>query len=122
SNGSRGMATEGNGKLIPVGGGDEIPLLRNRMVIGRRESCDIPLRFPNVSGRHCELTFQDGYWTIIDLGSTNGVKVNGDRIQQKRNLKPDDEITIASRRFTIDYIGAGQNSINELMEDDIMSQ
>ena len=108
-------------ELVPVKGGDPIPLLRPKLVIGRRESCDICLRFPNVSGRHCELTFQDGYWTIRDLGSTNGVRVNDDRVNQK-NLLPGDRVTIANRDFTIEYSAAGTNTLNELMEDNIMDQ
>ena len=43
------------GELIPVGGGDPIPLMKEQLVIGRREKCDIVLRFANVSGEHCEL-------------------------------------------------------------------
>jgi adenylate cyclase len=114
------MALNGS-ELVPVKGGDSIPLLRPKLVIGRRESCDICLRFPNVSGRHCELTFQDGYWTIRDLGSTNGVRVNDDRVNQK-NLLPGDRVTIANREFTIEYSAAGTNTLNELMEDNIMDQ
>jgi adenylate cyclase len=89
-------------ELVPVGGGDPIPLLKTPLVIGRRESCDIPMRFPNVSGKHCELSLVDGVWQIRDLGSTNGTKVNGQQVSLKW-LRPGDEITIAKRRFTIQY-------------------
>jgi adenylate cyclase len=89
-------------ELVPVGGGDPIPLLKSPLVIGRRESCDIPMRFPNVSGKHCELSLLDGIWQIRDLGSTNGTKVNGQQVSLKW-LRPGDEITIAKRRFTIQY-------------------
>jgi adenylate cyclase len=109
-----------DGKLIPTGGGDDIPLVRDHLTIGRRETCDICLRFPNVSGRHAELTYQDGYWTVRDLGSTNGIKVNGEIVRNK-NLSPGDEITIASRTYTIDYtLQGGQSALNELMEDDVI--
>ena len=91
-----------NGELVPVGGGDAIPLIREVLTVGRRESCDICLRFPNVSGLHCELSFRDGCWHVRDLGSTNGVKVNGVRVQ-KKVLQPKDEITVAKRRYTIHY-------------------
>lgn len=114
------MSVEPHGELVPVGGGDPIPLVRDHMVVGRRDSCDICLRFPNVSGMHCELTFRDGYWHIRDLGSTNGVKVNGQRLQQKV-LRPGDEVTIAKRKFTIQYnLGVGQHALEEMEED--MSQ
>jgi len=96
------MTGQPNGELVPVGGGDPIPLVRPVMTLGRRESCDICLRFPNISGQHCELAFRDGYWVIRDLGSTNGIKVNGQRMPQ-RALRPGDEITIAKRRYTIQY-------------------
>ena len=57
------------GELVPLGGGDNIPLLKKKLVIGRRPDCDITLRFPNVSSYHCELELVDGYWFIRDLGS-----------------------------------------------------
>lgn len=112
------------GELVPVGGGDTIPLVRSSMTLGRRESCDICLRFPNVSGQHCELTFQDGVWYLRDLGSTNGTKVNGTRVQGNKPLRPGDEITIAKRRYTIQYsLAAGHKAFqNVLEEEDITSQ
>ena len=104
------MAGALNGELVPVGGGDVIPLLREVMTAGRRESCDIPLQFPNISGMHCEFAFRDGYWSIRDLNSTNGIKVNGVRVQQ-RPLKPGDEISIGRRRYTIQYQISSQAQI-----------
>jgi adenylate cyclase len=115
------MSLEAKGELVPVGGGDAIPLIRDTLVLGRRESCDIPLRFPNVSGLHCELSFRDGYWYIRDLNSTNGIKVNGIRVQLKL-LHPNDEITIAKRRYQIRYdLQAGRRAMEEI-EEDIMDQ
>ena len=113
------MKDEANGELVPSGGGDTIPLLRPVMTLGRRESCDVPLQFPNISGVHCELSFRDGYWTIKDLNSTNGVKVNGMRVQA-RPLKPGDEIAIAKRRFTIQYVltPEAQHELEVLLTED----
>src|SRR5258708_18044100 len=73
------MSFRVNGELAPTGGGDTIPLIREVLTLGRRETCDIPLRFPNISGLHAELNFRNGYWYIRDRGSTNGLKVNGVR-------------------------------------------
>src|SRR5882672_6833860 len=81
-----------NGELVAVGGGDNIPLLRGLLTVGRRGSCDICLRFPNISGMHCELRYKDGYWEIRDLNSTNGIKVNGERMRF-RPLRPGDRLT-----------------------------
>src|SRR2546421_9714852 len=115
------MSVEVNGELIPDRGGDAIPLIRDKLTLGRRESCDICLRYPNVSGLHAELTFKDGYWYIRDLNSTNGVKVRGLRVQQKL-LHPGDDITIAKRKFIIQYtLVAGKRALEEI-EEDILSQ
>lgn len=116
------MGLGANGELIPVGGGDTIPLIRDRLTIGRRESCDICLRFPNVSSLHCSLMYREGYWEVYDLNSTNGVKVNGNRVQ-RCILKPGDELSIAKRRYVIEYhLAVGQRALEELMEDDVMAQ
>lgn len=88
------------GELIPLGGGDPIPLLRPRLMVGRRESADIVLRFPNVSGHHCELSLEDGCWTIKDLRSSNGTKVNGTRVTEQK-LRPGDKLSIAKHDFEI---------------------
>ena len=116
------MSFQAHGELIPVGGGDPIPLIRETLTIGRRESCDIPMRFPNISGIHCELNFRNGYWYIRDRNSTNGVKVNNVRVQEKL-LHPRDEISIGKRRYTIQYeLPADQRALEEVQEEDIMSQ
>ena len=90
------------GELVPQGGGDPVPLLKTKLLVGRRDSCDIALRFQNVSSRHCELEFVDGYWLVRDLGSSNGTKVNGVRVRSKWVL-PGDELSVARHRYRIDY-------------------
>ena len=55
------------GQMTPCGGGDPIPLMKDRLTIGRRAECDIQLRFANVSGQHCRLTLEYGYWFVRDL-------------------------------------------------------
>lgn len=111
-----------HGELIPLGGGDTIILDRERMTVGRRESCDICLRFPNVSSIHCELFFRDGYWYVQDKGSTNGTKVNGMRVL-KKVLIPGDELSIAKRKFTVKYTIPSDKRMEELLEEeDVMSQ
>ncbi len=91
-----------HGELLPMGGGDPIPLLKKNLLVGRRESCDIVLRFSNVSAHHCQLTVTGGYWYVRDLKSRNGVKVNGVRVTEKR-LDPGDELLIAKHRYEIKY-------------------
>jgi len=90
------------GELVPLGGGDTIPLLRPHLTIGRRDGCDVALQFANVSSRHCELEFINGYWMVKDLNSSNGTKVNGVRVKSSW-IFPGDELAIAKHRFKIDY-------------------
>jgi pSer/pThr/pTyr-binding forkhead associated (FHA) protein len=116
------MSLKPNGALEPVGGGDPIPLVREVLTVGRRESCDICMRFPNVSSVHCELRFKDGYWYVRDLNSTNGVKVNGTRVQEKL-LRPGDELTIAKRRYLVQYDQpTNVSALDEVDAEDILGQ
>ncbi len=91
------------GELVPIGGGDTIPLLKNSLLVGRRESCDIVLRFSNVSAHHCMLNLVDGYWYVKDEDSRNGVKVNGHKVTDKKRLDPGDEVAIARHKYKINY-------------------
>jgi adenylate cyclase len=110
-----------NGELVPTGGGDAIPLVREVLTVGRRESCDVCMRFPNVSSVHCQFLFRSGYWYVRDLNSTNGVKVNGMRVQEKV-LHPKDEVSIGKRKYVIHYdMPAGLNALEEV-EEDILGQ
>ena len=104
------MAAGSYGELVPVGGGDPIPLLSTSLIVGRRESSDIVLRFPNVSGRHCELVVVDGYWMAKDLGSSNGTKVNGTRVTEQK-LQPGDKLSIAKHEFEISYTPARTGNV-----------
>ena len=92
------------GVLVPLGGGDPVPLLKKRLIIGRRENCDIVLRFPNVSARHCQLSLKAGYWYVEDLDSRNGIKVNGVRIPVgEKRIDPGDSLTIAKHSYELRY-------------------
>jgi Protein of unknown function (DUF3662)/FHA domain len=71
-------------------------------VLGRSRECDCVFPDPNVSRRHAELRrSSNGDWGIVDLGSTNGVKINGRRVDRSR-LAPGDEVVLGTTRFTFD--------------------
>lgn len=92
------------GELVPIGGGDPIPLLKKQLLVGRREKCDIVLRFANVSGEHCELSVDSGYWFVEDKGSRNGTKVNGERIiGGRKRLDPGDTLAVAKHQYEVRY-------------------
>ncbi|HEX6753181.1 MAG TPA: DUF3662 and FHA domain-containing protein [Solirubrobacterales bacterium] len=73
-----------------------------RATIGRSKEAECVLADPNVSRRHAELRrSQIGDWTIADLGSTNGIKVNGRRVSSAR-LSPGDQVTVGTTTFLFD--------------------
>ena len=73
-----------------------------RATIGRSKEVECVLRDPNVSRRHAELRRSGtGDWTIVDLGSTNGVKINGRRVTSSR-LSPGDQVIVGSTTFRFD--------------------
>jgi pSer/pThr/pTyr-binding forkhead associated (FHA) protein len=65
------------------------------VVVGRSRECDIAVDDPNVSRRHAEIRREDGAYWIVDLGSTNGVTVNGERVERAR-LDPDAEVLLGT--------------------------
>lgn len=66
------------------------------VVIGRSKEADCVIDDPNVSRKHAELTRDEtGDWSVADLGSTNGIKVNDRRVPSAR-LAPGDEITLGT--------------------------
>lgn len=108
------------GTLVPLGGGDSIPLLKKHLLVGRRESCDIVLRFSNVSAHHCELTLNGGYWFVRDWKSRNGTKVNGLRITEKR-IDPGDVLSVAKHRYEVLYSPMELGAVGPPPEDDMAS-
>jgi pSer/pThr/pTyr-binding forkhead associated (FHA) protein len=110
------------GTLLPVGGGDPIPLLKPELTVGRRGSCDLRLDFENVSGKHCVLRIINGIWHVRDLGSTNGTSVNGSRLSSEHAIMPDDEVGVADHLFTIDYVPSGPEafiSTHKVLDEDV---
>jgi len=88
-------------QALLVGGGRRNVLSGNRVVIGRSREADIVLQDPNVSRRHAELRREDGAWQVVDLGSTNGIKVNGRRVDHQP-LRPGDQVTIGVTDLTFE--------------------
>ncbi len=90
--GSARLRYEGRTSVLPSGGG----------VIGRSRDCDVVLEDHNVSRRHAEVRPSGGSWIVRDLGSTNGVKVNGRRIDGAQSLKRGDTIELGTSRVTFE--------------------
>ena len=72
-----------------------------RVVIGRSRDCEIQLADANVSRRHAELRQEGASYWIVDLGSTNGMEVNGKRVKRAK-LRDGDTITLGSTELTFE--------------------
>jgi hypothetical protein len=85
-----------SGRAVVLAEGKRMPVGPGGAVIGRSRDCDIVLSDSNVSRRHAEIRPAGGYgWTISDLGSTNGVKVNGRKVDTAP-LRPGDEVVVGT--------------------------
>jgi hypothetical protein len=71
-------------------------------VLGRSRDCDVVLDDPNVSRHHAEVRPSGGSWIVNDLGSTNGIKLNGRRIRGPESLKRGDVIELGTSSVTFD--------------------
>jgi hypothetical protein len=72
-----------------------ISLQSDTVTIGRLADCDIVLKDKGASRKHAQLKLREGAWTITDLGSTNGTRLNGQTIQT-RELSDRDKITVGT--------------------------
>ena len=85
-------------RAMLVGAGKRTVLSGSRVLLGRSRDCDIQLDDPNTSRRHAEVRREGSAWVIADLGSTNGIKVNGSRVAEAE-LHPGDEVTLGLIRL-----------------------
>lgn len=81
--------------------GSRKEIAQPRIVIGRSRDCDIQLADANVSRRHAEVRQEGASYWVVDLGSTNGMEVNGKRVKRAK-LQPGDTITLGSTEITFD--------------------
>jgi hypothetical protein len=87
--------------LLSVGG-RRLPVPPDGGVVGRSRDCDIVLDDTGVSRRHAELRPDGGGWTVADLGSTNGVRVNGRDIHGPHPLRAGDRLELGSTEIVFD--------------------
>ena len=71
-------------KLVVYYRGSRTEVNKDRFIIGRgKQSSDLPIKDPNVSRQHAMVECLNGQYFMVDMGSTNGVEFNGQRLQRK---------------------------------------
>ncbi|MGL6076930.1 MAG: FHA domain-containing protein [Fimbriiglobus sp.] len=89
-------------RLVPIDNAPLIDLEKELTLIGRSEDCDIRIDHKSVSKLHCVLVKTDGLIILRDLGSTNGTRVNGQRVRRAA-LLPNDHLAIAAFRYKVKF-------------------
>lgn len=87
-----------------------VPLLRNEVTIGREKGNTIRLTERNVSRAHARLIRRNGAFVVQDLGSYNGVTVNGQRIENATPLESGDQLEIGDYGLTFQSDAAATTS------------
>jgi len=108
-------------QLIPVDGGSPIEITRDITVVGRKPgSCDLVIERGSISKMHCLIVKTDGLLFIRDLGSTNGTKVNGQKVTRGA-LLPGDELAFASAKFQVHLGPAPPKAVNEHLATEMLT-
>lgn len=89
-------------QLVPLEGGNPVEIKKELVLVGRKEDCDLQLDHKSISKLHCVIVRTDGLLLLRDLGSTNGTRVNGQRVRRAA-LLPNDQLNIASLRFKVQF-------------------
>src|SRR4029077_13792191 len=95
----------------------DITLDRALIVVGRDPNCDSRLKSLRVSRHHCCMTRENDQVVVRDLGSTNGIRINGMRVETGR-LRPGDELSIAHIRYRLE----GEEDSGQAIEPAIREQ
>src|SRR5437763_7468419 len=91
-------------QLVALNDGPSILLDKPILLLGRHPECDIQIDSRKVSRRHCCIAQVSDYLVVRDLGSTNGVRINGARVVEGR-LNEGDELTIGTLRYQVNLHG-----------------
>jgi predicted component of type VI protein secretion system len=89
-------------QLVAVSEGPNILLDKPILLIGRHQECDIQIPSRKISRRHCCIAQVDDHLIVRDLCSTNGIRINGVRVNEGQ-LKSGDELTIGNFRYQVNW-------------------
>jgi predicted component of type VI protein secretion system len=102
-------------QLLALTDGPSIVLDKPILLLGRHPECDIQIDSRKVSRRHCCIAQVADYLVVRDLDSTNGIRVNGARVQEGK-LRHGDELTIGNHRYQVAWDDAAPQPKSNLMK------
>lgn len=96
-------------QLVSITEGPSILLDKPILLFGRDLECDVRFDSRKISRKHCCLAQVGATLVVRDLGSTNGVRINGIRVMEG-HLKQGDELTVGNHRYQVRLDGASGNA------------
>ncbi len=109
------MKIPGSPQLVALTEGSDIPLEKPIVLIGRHQECDIQIPSRKISRRHCCVALVDDHVVVRDLGSTNGIRINGVKVTEG-NLQEDDELTIGNMRYQLRWSSDSSASLKHAIQ------
>ncbi|MCI0642848.1 MAG: FHA domain-containing protein [Gemmataceae bacterium] len=100
-------------QLLALTDGPNILLDKPILLLGRHQECDIQIPSRKISRRHCCIAQVNDHLVVRDLHSTNGVRINGTRVQEGV-LNAGDELTIGNYRYQVTWSGQPMSPKPEL--------
>lgn len=89
-------------RLVSLDGGAFVDLVKDLTLFGRDDGADVRLDHKSVSKLHCVVVKTDGLLLVRDLGSTNGTRVNGQRVRRAA-LLPNDFLSVANLKYQVKF-------------------
>ncbi|MEZ6048200.1 MAG: FHA domain-containing protein [Planctomycetaceae bacterium] len=103
-------------KLIPLDGSDPIVITHDLTLVGRKQGfCDLVIEKHSISKLHCLIAKTDGLLYIRDLASTNGTRVNGQKVTRGA-LLPGDELFFAGIGYKV-YLGPDEPDLSQILDE-----
>jgi pSer/pThr/pTyr-binding forkhead associated (FHA) protein len=102
--------------LLSLTDGPSIQIDKPILLFGRHEECDVQLNSKKVSRRHCVVAQVNDYFVVRDLGSTNGVRINGQRVAEGK-LVPGDELQVGNFKYQVCGDPLGRSKEQPVVDD-----
>src|ERR1700736_6449933 len=105
-------------QLVALTEGPNILLDKPILLLGRHPECDIQIDSRKVSRRHCCIAQVGNFLVVRDLDSTNGIRINGARVQEGK-LRHGDELTIGNHRYQVSWDDGDQHPQASLLKKEL---